>query len=210
VDEFDWLDDLTEQEVEDAFARLLVKNAVDIQKDAAATVRQNEALTPDEALTAISESHANAGSMGAGKVDKYGISAGRDAINDAIQHDGRVEMFARKCGPNPCYFCAMLASRGFVYKKSTGSTTSRDTTVAGNYVGGDIRKFHDNCHCTLISRWELQSKLPEQNQFYKDLWLDVTKGLGGKAAMSKWRSEINRMRRDALAAARDSAKQSTP
>jgi hypothetical protein len=210
VDEFDWLDDMTEQEVEDAFAKLLVKNAVAIQSDAAATVRQNEDMTPAEALDAISESHASAGSMGAGKVDKYGISAGRDAINDAIQHDGRVEMFARKCGPNPCYFCAMLASRGFVYKKSTGSTTNRDTTVAGNYVGGDIRKFHDNCHCTLISRWELQSKLPEQNQFYKDLWLDVTKGLGGKAAMSKWRSEIYARQRDRLNAMRASAKQSTP
>jgi hypothetical protein len=104
----------------------------------------------------------------------------------------------------------MLASRGFVYTKASGSTTSRDTTVAGNFVGGDIRKFHDNCHCTLISRWELQSELPEQNQFYKDMWLEVTKGLGGKAAMSKWRSEINKMRREALDAMRVSAKQPTP
>jgi hypothetical protein len=210
VDEFDWLDDMTEQEVADAFAKLLVKNAVAIQQDAADTVRQNGDMTPGEALDALNESHGNAGSMGAGKVDKYGISAGRDAIDDAIRHDGRVEMFARKCGPNPCYFCAMLASRGFVYTKASGSTTSRDTTVAGNFVGGDIRKFHDNCHCTLISRWELQSKLPEQNQFYKDMWLEVTKGLGGKAAMSKWRSEINKMRREALDAMRVSAKQPTP
>ena len=216
VDEFDWLDDMTEQEVEDAFAKLLVKNAVAIQKDAADIVRKNEDLTPDEALTAISESHATAGSMGAGKVDKYGISAGRDAINDAIQHDGRVEMFARKCGPNPCYWCAMLASRGFVYKKSTGSTTKRTTTVggaAGNFEEGldgrplDVRKFHDNCHCTIISRWSLQSKLPEQNQFYKDAWLEVTKGLGGKAAMSKWRSWMYARQRDELAALRVRAKQ---
>jgi hypothetical protein len=219
VDEFDWLDDMTEQEVADAFAKLLVKNAVAIQQDAADTVRQNEDMTPGEALDALNESHGNAGSMGAGKVDKYGISAGRDAIDDAIRHDGRVEMFARKCGPNPCYWCAMLASRGFVYKKSSGSTTKRTTTVggaAGNFEEGldgrplDVRKFHDNCHCTIISRWDLQSKLPQDNQFYKDAWKDVTAGLGGKAAMSAWRSWMYARQRDALAALRAQAKQPTP
>jgi len=209
VDPFDWLDDMTDEEVADAFGKLLVKNAVDIQKDAAASVRQNEELTADEALDALQASHGNAGSMGAGKVDKYGISAGRDAINDAINNDGRIEMFARKCGPNPCHFCAMLASRGFVYTKATGSTTARDTTVAGNYVGGDIRKYHDNCHCTIISRWSLQSKLPEQNQFYKEQWPEVTKGLGGNAAMNAWRRWMYARQRDDLNAMREQAKQST-
>ena len=156
--------------------------------------------------------------MGAGKVDKYGISAGRDAIDDAIRNDGRVEMFARKCGPNPCYWCAMLASRGFVYTKATANLTKRTTTVggnAGNFEEGlngrplDVRKFHDNCHCTIISRWSLQSKLPEQNQFYKDAWKDVTEGLGGTAAMSAWRSWMYRRQQDALNAMREQAKQST-
>lgn len=219
VDDFEWLDDLTEAEVEQAFGKLLKQVAVDKQQDAVKKLRADEEKTPDEALAAIQEAHVSAGSMGAGKVDKYAISAGRDAIDDAIKHDGRVELFARKCGPNPCYWCAMLASRGFVYTKASGNLTKRTTTVggnAGNFEEGldgrplDVRKFHDNCHCTIISRWDVQSKLPADNQFYQDSWKTVTKGLGGKEAMSAWRSFMYRRQRDYLAALRDQAKQPTP
>ena len=218
VDEFDWLDDLTEEEVEQAFGQLLTDKAVGTQQTAVTALRKDEELSPDQVLDKAAESHANAGSLGAGKVDKYGISAGRDAINDAISNDGRVEMFARKCGPNPCHFCAMLASRGFVYTKKTGSLTKRTTTVAGNagnFEEGldgrplDVRKFHDNCHCTIISRWDLQSKLPADNAFYKAQWPIVTKGLGGNAAMNKWRRWMYARQRDQLSALRASANQTT-
>lgn len=220
VDEFDWLDDLTDEEVEQAFGQLLTANAVDKQRDAVKALRGNDELTPDEVLDRAAESHGNAGAMGAGKVDKFGISAGRDAIDDAIRNDGRVEKFARKLGPNPCHFCAMLASRGWVYTKGSGSTTKRRTTVAGKeatFEEGldgrplDVRKYHDNCHCTIISRWELQSKLPQQNQFYKTQWPIVTKGLAGNDAMNAWRRWIYANRREALDAVRVRAnQQSTP
>ncbi len=216
VDEFEWLDDLTEQEVEQAFGKLLTQRAVTRQQDAVTALRKNDELSPEQALDAAAESHVNSGSLGAGKVDKYAISAGRDAINDAIKNDGRVEMFARKCGPNPCHFCSMLASRGFTYTKSSAGTTKRQTTVAGNagnFEEGldgrplDVRKFHDNCHCTVISRWSLQSKLPADNQFYKDQWPIVTEGLGGNAAMNAWRRWTYARQRDQLNALRAVANQ---
>ena len=216
IDEFDWLDDLTDEEVDEAFRQLLVKGAVDLQAGAVTALRRSDDLTADDVLNKASEAHGNSGSMGAGKVDKYGISAGRDAINDAIRHDGRVEKFARKLGPNPCHFCSMLASRGWVYSKSTATTTKRTTTVAGNEANFeegldgrplDVRKYHDNCHCTIISRWELQSKLPADNQFYQEQWPIVTKGLSGNAAMNAWRRWMYARQRDALAAIRDQANQ---
>lgn len=220
VDEFDWLDDLTDEEVEGIFGRLLLQNSVDIQSGSADAIRRNEELTAEEALDALQEAHENAGSLGAGKVDKYGISAGREAIDDAIRNDGRVEKFARKTGPNPCHFCAMLASRGWVYSKSSAVTTRRTETVAGNEASFeegpdgrplDVRKYHDNCHCTIISRWELQSQLPASNAFYQAQWPIVTKGLSGNAAMNAWRRWIHARRRDELAAIRDQVnQQSTP
>lgn len=219
VDEFEWLDDLTEEEVEQAFGKLLTQQAVERQQTAVANLRKDEELTPEQVLDKAAESHVNNGSLGAGKVDKYAISAGRDAINDATRNDGRVEMFARKCGPNPCHFCSMLASRGFTYTKSTAGTTRRKTTVAGNagnFEEGldgrplDVRKFHDNCHCTIISRWSLRSKLPADNQFYKEQWPKVTKGLGGNAAMNAWRRWTYARQRDQLNALRATADQSTP
>jgi hypothetical protein len=219
IDEFDWLDDLTDEEVDEAFRQLLLKGAVELQTGAVQALRRSDDLTADDVLNKATEAHGNSGSMGAGKVDKYGISAGRDAINDAIRHDDRVEKFARKLGPNPCHFCSMLASRGWVYSKGT-TTTKRTTTVAGNagnFEEGldgrplDVRKYHDNCHCTIISRWELQSKLPADNEFYQAQWPEVTKGLSGNAAMNAWRRWMYARQRDALAAIRDQAnQQSTP
>lgn len=219
VDEFDWLDDLTDEEVDEAFRQLLLKGAVELQAGAVQALRRSDDLTADDVLNKATEAHGNSGSMGAGKVDKYGISAGRDALNDAIRHDGRVEKFARKLGPNPCHFCSMLASRGWVYSRGT-ATTKRTTTVAGNtgnFEEGldgrplDVRKYHDNCHCTIISRWELQSKLPADNEFYKAQWPIVTDGLSGNAAMNAWRRWMYARQRDALAALRDQAnQQSTP
>lgn len=219
VDEFDWLDDLTDEEVDEAFRQLLLKGAVELQMGAVQALRRSDDLTADDVLNKATEAHGNSGSMGAGKVDKYGISAGRDAINDAIRHDGRVEKFARKLGPNPCHFCAMLASRGWVYSRGT-TTTKRTTTVAGNagnFEEGldgrplDVRKYHDNCHCTIVSRWELQSKLPADNEFYKAQWPIVTDGLSGNAALNAWRRWMYARQRDALAAIRDQAnQQSTP
>lgn len=219
IDEFDWLDDLTDEEVDEAFRQLLLKGAVELQAGAVQALRRSDDLTADDVLNKATEAHGNSGSMGAGKVDKYGISAGRDAINDAIRHDDRVEKFARKLGPNPCHFCSMLASRGWVYSKGT-TTTKRTTTVAGNagnFEEGldgrplDVRKYHDNCHCTIISRWELQSKLPADNEFYKAQWPIVTDGLSGNAAMNAWRRWMYARQRDALAAIRDQAnQQSTP
>jgi hypothetical protein len=216
VDEFDWLDDLTDEEVEQAFGQLLLDSSVEKQKEAMKALRRNEELTPDEVLDKAAESHLGAGGLGAGKVDKYGISAGRDAINDAVRNDSRVQKFARKCGPNPCHFCSMLASRGWVYTKATGNTTKRRTTVAGNeatFEEGldgrplDVRKYHDNCHCTIISRWEMQSKLPADNQFFKEQWPIVTKGYSGQAAMNAWRRWMYAQQRDRLAAIRDQANQ---
>jgi hypothetical protein len=218
VDEFEWLDDLTDDEVSEAFGKLLTQNAVRKSTDAASDIRKNDELTPEEALAALQERHETAGALGAGKADKYAISAGRDAVNDAIRNDGRVEMFARKCGPNPCHFCAMLASRGFVYTKSTASLTKRSTTVAGNagnFEEGldgrpmDVRKFHDNCHCTIISRWDLQSQLPADNAYYKAQWPEVTKGLSGNDAMNAWRRWMYRRQRDQLDAIRAQVNQTT-
>ena len=47
--------------------------------------------------------------------------------------------YARVPEPGACKFCLMLASRGFVYSKSTA---------------GQTKKFHGKCRCNAVPVWD--------------------------------------------------------
>lgn len=202
VDEFDWPENWDEPRIEDAFRDTLQKKAVDSQQDKSNKIRKRDDINPDRAVSQIEKEHANSGSSGAGWVDKAGISSGREVVDHAQSRDTLVKMVARGTAPNPCAFCAMLASRGFVYKGRVSSsgqyqggsalTTRSSTTRAGTEVGSTIRSYHPNCHCYPIVRWTSSSALPELNQFYQDMWPKVTseRGYFGNDALNAWRRWI--------------------
>jgi hypothetical protein len=125
------------------------------------------------------------GNMLAAAVDKAGIDAGRDFIMDAAQKDSRRSsmVVARGTRANPCAFCAMLASRGFVY-----------LSVRSAIQGYSMTAYHPNCHCYPILRWKTDT-LPERNEFYQEKWAEVTRGRSGREARKAWRRWINAERR---------------
>lgn len=191
IDEFDWEEAMTRDEVEDAFQDLLRKQLRDAEKKAR-NLRSNTQLSPDQVITQIEESHAAAGSVGSGTVDAAGMEAGRQVIDTAIRRDRKVKMIARGTSSDPCAFCAMLASRGFVYTGATsGVGASEDLTVSQ-----DIRKYHVNCHCFPIVKFTTTSALPELNQYFQDQWPDVTDGYGGLDALNAWRRWIYAKRKN--------------
>lgn len=90
--------------------------------------------------------------------------------------------FARVCHPNkngPCGFCAMLASRGPVYKTSQSAGQRAD-------------KFHRNCFCTVVpvftSRdWEGKSQHVDFEHVYNDVVRDNDlHGPEARKAMDKY------------------------
>lgn len=137
-------------------------------------------------LRSINAAHQAKGELGAGRADNLAINIGRDMIEHAVLRDRFVLKFARGLGPNPCHWCAMLASRGFVYnsRQSAGSTM-RD---------GGMRAWHDNCHCFPIARWVKESPLPPMNQFFMDNWAPVTKSVTGKEKLRVWRKWVAEQR----------------
>ena len=143
-------------------------------------------LSPDQVLTQIEDSHAAAGSIGSGTVDALGMEGGRQAIDKAIRTDRRVKLVARGTGPDPCAFCAMLASRGFTY---TGETSGVGDSDDGS-VGEEIKKFHINCHCYPIVRFvNVSSTLPALNLYFREKWYEVTDnytGHGKAKAFRRW------------------------
>lgn len=187
VDRYDWPEEiLTFDEVDDAFSDLLRKQAVKNAADKVKALRSNPDISPDEAFTGIEDAHATAGSIGSGTVDAAGMDAGRQAIIGAIQSDRLVLAVARGTGPDPCSFCSLLASRGFVYKESTAGVGDSDV----------IKKYHIHCHCYPIFRYVRESELPPLSRYFEEQWPVVTEGYAGKDARNAWRRWIYAQRRD--------------
>ena len=114
------------------------------------------------------------------------------AIDKAIRTDRRIKLVARGTGPDPCAFCAMLASRGFVYTgKSSGVGDSEDGSV-----GEEIEKFHVNCHCYPIVRFvNTSDTLPPLNAYFQEKWYEVTANYSGHDAAKAFRRWIYAQRK---------------
>ncbi len=85
----------------------------------------------------------------------------------------------------PCGWCAMLISRGPVYK------SDKSAEFKSTFGEGDL--YHDNCHCYSVAVYsDAQYDSPEfdLNRKYASEWPKVTRGLSGKAAVSAWRRFI--------------------
>lgn len=189
IDKFEWEPDMTFDEVEEEFRDLLRKQAVERSTDKVEALRSSTELSPDQVLTQIEQSHAAAGSIGSGTVDALGMEGGRQAIDKAIQTDKRIKLVARGTSADPCAFCAMLASRGFVFSGETSG-------VGDGTEGEQIKKFHVNCHCYPIVRFvNTSDTLPPLNVYFREKWYEVTAGRHGQDAVKAFRRWIYAQRK---------------
>lgn len=111
--------------------------------------------SPEEAMTT-----ATVRTLGAGK--RLALQGGRDVIMDAVQRDPAVKGVARVTDGDPCYFCAMLASRGAIYRSE--ETAAFDA--------------HDDCGCEpepVYSRSDYMT--PGRSQEFADLYGQIPGGL---------------------------------
>lgn len=191
IDEFDWEEAMTPDEVDEEFRELLRKHARDTAKTVR-NLRSSTELTPEQVITQIEESHSAAGSVGSGTVDAAGMEGGRQVIDTALRSDRKVKMIARGTSGDPCAFCAMLASRGFVFVGATsGVGANEDFTVTQ-----DVKAYHKNCHCFPIVKFTTTSQLPELNRYFKQQWPIVTEGNSGLDALNAWRRWIYAKRKN--------------
>jgi hypothetical protein len=203
VDPFEWPEEEPWQSIEEIFADELKAAAQDraaklekILKDAELSARQ--------AFDKAQKIHDAAGSVNAGTVDKAGIDAGRQLLDSVSNGDPRVMMWARITGPNPCAFCAMLASRGFVY------LSRQRASLGGRSKGKELDSYHPNCHCSFIMRWADISDptAPDRTAHYMQLWKDEMRGKRipqrgtSNDTLNHWRRLIAKERRDAREALR--------
>ncbi|WP_438470777.1 hypothetical protein [Streptomyces asiaticus] len=157
------------------------------------------ARSADEVDRLRDEAHREAGARQAAAAERVAMNGGRSAVWNHAQRDRRAIGYIRLSRTGtPCGWCAMLISRGPVYRSEASAT----------YAEGDL--FHDNCHCyaePVFSREQYNSSSAyELNRRYEELWPKVTRGLSGKQAVSAWRRFI---RREQQAAAQEARRSTT-
>ncbi|AXH70212.1 hypothetical protein SEA_HAIZUM_8 [Streptomyces phage Haizum] len=155
------------------------------------------ARSADEVDQLREEAKRQAGAQQAAAAERVAMNGGRSTVWNHMQRDRRVLGYIRLSrSGTPCGWCAMLISRGPVYRSQNSA----------EFADGD--KYHDNCHCyaePVFSREQYSSSANyELNRRYEELWPTVTRGLSGKAAVSAWRRFIRQEQKAAAQEARQS------
>lgn len=107
---------------------------------------------------------------------RHALSGGRDMINNTVEADGRALGYFRVTSGSPCSFCAMLASRGPVYKSEQSASRRADG-----------RKYHDDCQCGVEPVYREDAAWPPGSRRFRELWNESTLGLSGKDARNAFR-----------------------
>ncbi|OMC55380.1 hypothetical protein A5747_13385 [Mycobacterium sp. IS-836] len=152
------------------------------------------ALNNEEMTAGIErQTMANAKTTSTGAGVKEATEGGREAVRQSTQlaevvpeselssrRERRVIGYARFTDSNPCYFCAMLASRGAVYKQDSFIEVSK-------HFGNNIAAVHDHCKCSLRPVFRTEDSMDERAKYFKAQWDKLTANSSGKDAVKAFR-----------------------
>lgn len=152
-------------------------------------------LSAKEAKAKVKQAHKEAGLRQAAEQERISLNAARGLTYDLAASDTRAIGWVRySTTGTPCGWCAMLISRGPVYK-SAKSGSNKNYGVGTRAVSlAEQDKYHTNCHCIAVPVFSEKqyenSPLFELNREYQELWPKVTRGLSGKNALAVWRKHF--------------------
>lgn len=112
-------------------------------------------------------------------VVRHAQAGGRQTVYAATEDDRTALGWVRVTRSNPCFFCAMLASRGIHYRAyGEGAFDLSNARFDGD---GDA-KVHDKCGCSLKPVYADNDPVNQRNDVFKDMWERWGAG-GGDAAL---------------------------
>lgn len=113
---------------------------------------------------------------------RHVLNGSRDTVDDAVKNDRRVVGFVRVTGADPCFWCAMLASRGPVYKEDSFEQSDMRFQGPGNH------KVHDGCGCGLRPVYRRsEDEWPERSRTFQELWNEHGAKFSGPRAVYEFR-----------------------
>lgn len=150
------------------------------RRDAAIAVVENDAMAAGKLNT-----------TGAGV--KFALNGGRGEVEQLVLLDATERLknrqvigwarFTEDSATGPCYFCALLASKGAFYLSEEafkGSNNMIREAVAkprGNnrrtrraFIGDGPAKVHDHCKCTLRAVYTKEGSMDDRAEFFLKQW----------------------------------------
>lgn len=126
----------------------------------------------------------------AGAVQRQTMDGDRKTTHLTIDHNRVIVGWRRVSDGNPCAWCAMLISRGAVYKSNRSATSvvgrRGNPRGAGPQARALGQSYHDHDGCTAVPLYEDEDE-PADVQDLQDEWDRITAGLSGREAVNAWR-----------------------
>lgn len=118
-----------------------------------------------------------------GSATTLALEGGREVVHEAVQEDEEAIGWARVGKEDPCAFCAMLISRGAVYRSEATAGGRKNK----NFVGDEMFKFHDHDRCVAVPVFDPTDPILDRAEALYDQWLQATSGHSNQAARNVWR-----------------------
>lgn len=137
----------------------------------------------------VTEAVEEAGAQAAGSALRHVLDGGREQIKSAVRQDKTALGWIRVTKGDPCYFCAMLASRAIGGNGRLGAFYASDSFAISDslFSGEGKAKAHDNCACSLQPVYSKKDPGMDQAEEWSQLWATSTAGKGGPAAILAFR-----------------------
>lgn len=163
-------------------ARELVPTEIDRPRVAAALLSTGPGTVKKKSRVSVRPAESMlAGEAGSARVAKKLVAdGGRETVARAVRLDGKAQGWIRVTDGEACFFCAMLVTRGPVYK---GTSFDRSDP---RFTGDGTAKVHDGCGCSiqaLFSPWVPS----ETEKVWNQMWKDSTKNKSGADALKAFR-----------------------
>jgi hypothetical protein len=122
---------------------------------------------------------------------RYAQMGARQTTFDVSQEDAVALGWVRVTSADPCWFCAMLASRGLQYRPYKEGAFERSNE---RFEGSGNAKVHDSCRCHLKPVYFETDKRVLKTKEYAEMWSAFTSGeSSGKENLNNFRVGYNHL-----------------
>lgn len=138
-------------------------------------------LPPAQAKILINKAKQESVRAVAASTIRHAQAGGRQTIWDNSKQDQVALGWIRVTRASPCYFCALLASRGLQFRPF-----SEDSFADSNsrFNGDGNAKVHDECGCSLKPVWVTNDPIVKTSENFLDMWNEWSFGSSREAILN--------------------------
>lgn len=118
-----------------------------------------------------------------GSVERHVQDGGRETLQRGAAEDRVALGWVRITDGDPCYFCAMLASRGLEFGAYGEDSFARSDA---RFVGDGKIKVHDHCSCHPKAVYSEDDPFLKDAERFEEMWREYSRG-GGAFAIKTFR-----------------------